>query len=225
MEVKLADELIGQGADLVHVRMIGGPYFGCYTRFNPEFNDRCHFIPSWVWLKDKRCFRIHYLDIPLLEATALTNGYQVRYEPTATDQMKAMKVEYTDRPAWKKVAKLGDDLMKSMKMREVNGVMLPPLRQYQVLGSQFMFRVGRVLNADGMGSGKTSQTIGAVMLNKLAGQPYKTLVISQDGKASFGDVEKAVDSNDTVPSSRQTHIVDIQALEMDRVVILPEKKS
>jgi hypothetical protein len=56
-------------------------------------------------------------------------------------------------------------------------------------------------------------------------QPYKTLVISQDGKASFGDVEKAVDSNDTVPSSRQTHIVDIQALEMDRVVILPEKKS
>jgi SNF2 family DNA or RNA helicase len=40
-----------------------------------------------------------------------------------------------------------------------------------------MYKAQRVLNADGMGAGKTAQTIGAILLNKMDGKPYRTLII------------------------------------------------
>lgn len=164
MEDKVAGQLIAEGADLAHVRLIGGPYMACHTRYNPDFTDRCHNIPSWVWVKDGRYFRVHYLDLPLLEATALKAGYELRYAPEVTEHLKKLRAEYLERREWKK----GEPRVTIPVKR--------PLRNYQVVGAQFMYKAQRVLNADGMGSGKTAQTIGAVVLNKEMGRGYKTLV-------------------------------------------------
>jgi len=166
MEIENANKLIAQGADLVHVRIIGGPYLSCHARYNPEFTDKCHYIPSWRWLKDKRYFRIHYLDIPTLEGIAFKAGYQVRYAPGVAEHFIALKTEYLERREWKKK----NEIRVTIPVKR-------PLRNYQIVGSQFMFKAGRVLNSDGMGSGKTAQTIGAIILNKEAGNSYTTLVV------------------------------------------------
>lgn len=165
MESRLADQMIGSGADLVHVRLIGGPYLACHTRYNREFTDHCHFIPSWVWQPQDKFFRIHYLDLPILEAVAFKYHYEVRYEPGITDSLKALKQDYTERREWKKEPRMNIPVNR-------------PLRKYQIVGAQFMYKCCRVLNADGLGSGKSCQTIGAIILNKVNGRPYKTLIVS-----------------------------------------------
>ena len=226
METEVACQLIAKGADLIHVRVIGGPYLSCYTRFNPEFTDKCHGIPSWQWVADKRHFRVHYLDLHTLEGVTFSAGYEMRYEPAAVEHIKEIKKEYLGQreyktgreamirsgAAWnpdtgplyllsngtglswvqKDMATVftraaADAMAKSQEIGP-QGCFIEPIplmtvtakrafKQYQNVGSSFMFKARRVLNADGMGAGKTAQTVGAVMLNKEAGFDYKTVVV------------------------------------------------
>ena len=138
MEWVTAIGLIQQGYDLAHVSQIEGQYFACRTRYNPNFTDLMHYVPSWVWVKDQRYFRIHYLDLPVLESISNRAGYEVKYEPSAYDALMQLKQEYIARIDWKKEIKVKLDSPR-------------PFRKYQILGAQFMFHVGHVLNADGMG--------------------------------------------------------------------------
>jgi hypothetical protein len=54
----------------------------------------------------------------------------------------------------------------------------------------------------------------------------KTLVIISD-KAGYGEVAAAVDRGSEVSHivSRRTNIVDIQLLEMNEIIVVPEKKE
>lgn len=133
-----AKTLIANGNNLVFIRHMHGPYYSCHTKYNREFTDKLHGIPSWIWSKESGHFQIHYLDLPLLESSSAKGGYTVAYEPAGYDQLAVLRAEYLDRLGWKKEAR----------------VEIPsprPFRNYQLVGAQFMYRSGRVLNADGMG--------------------------------------------------------------------------
>lgn len=160
-----AMQLIQGGADLAHIRHWTGPYFLVATRYNPDFADACKETPSFQWVADARAWKIHYLDLPTLEAIAYKKNYMIRYEPECLAVLRELKAMYLERREWKKEAL-------------VNIPMKRDLRAYQTIGAQFMYKAQRVLNADGMGAGKTAQTIGAILLNKMDNKPYKTLIIA-----------------------------------------------
>lgn len=159
-----ARQLIWSGADLVHIRHWEGPYFLAATRYNPSFTDKCKVIPSFLWIGDEKAWKVHYLDLPTLEGLCYTENYMLKYEPEAIQLLRGLKAMYLERREWK-------------KQPLVDIPTLRPFRWYQTVGSQFMYKAQRVLNADAMGSGKTSQAIGAILLNMLDNKPHRTLVI------------------------------------------------
>jgi superfamily II DNA or RNA helicase len=133
-----AYDLIRAGECIIHIRIWQGPYFLCAIKYDPPSQESLREIPSWTWIKEERAFKIHYLDMPILEARALHIGYSVRYGDGVIDSFMALKIGYTDRKEWK-------------TKQLVNVPAFRPLRNYQTLGAQFMFRAKKVLNADGMG--------------------------------------------------------------------------
>ena len=164
MPLQGAVELMKIGHKIAHVRHWMGPYFLVKTPWDPDFCGVCKEIPSWSWIKEEVSWKIHYLDLPTFEAIAFANTYTPRYAPDTEAVLKGLKAGYLERREWKKKA-LVDIPMKR------------PMRAYQTVGAQFMYKAQHVLNADGMGAGKTVQTIGAILLNKMDGKPYKTLII------------------------------------------------
>ncbi len=160
-----AIELMNMGHRVVHVRHWLGSYFLVKTPWDPDFTDRMKEVPSWTWIKEERAWKIHYLDLPTFEAVCFANNYSPRYDPSAAQILRGLKEDYLGRREWKQ-----NPLVEIPALRR--------FRDYQIIGAQFMFKAKRVLNADGMGAGKTAQTIGAILLNKHEGNPYKTLVIA-----------------------------------------------
>ena len=152
------------GHKIAHIRHWFGQYFLVKTQDDPDFIEAFKEIPSWSWVKGEVAWKVHYLDIPTFEGIAFDRGYTPKYDPETECVLKALKTDYLERREWKKAAL-------------VNIPMKRELRVYQTIGAQFMYKARRVLNADGMGAGKTSQTIGAILLNKMDNRPYKTLII------------------------------------------------
>lgn len=177
-----AQQMIRGGADLAHVRHWTGPYFLIATRYNPDFANACKETPSFAWMADERAWKIHYLDLPTFEAIAFRCNYMVKYEPSCLAVLRELKAMYLERREWKK----GTFVEIPAKR---------PFRAYQTIGAQFMYKAQRVLNADGMGAGKTSQTIGAILLNKMDGKPYKTLIIAPSSMkgAWYNEIGKVTD--------------------------------
>ena len=147
MERALALQLIQRGEKLLFVRHENGPDFICRFPYDESFGDACRVIPSWnsvyepspIASNPKGIFQgyhVHYLDLPVLEAIAFKNEYRLEYEDRGL--LKKLKGEYLDRREWK----------------EKQFVVVPadrPLRAYQNIGAQFMYRACRALNADAMG--------------------------------------------------------------------------
>jgi non-specific serine/threonine protein kinase len=173
MDAGLASKLIWNGEKLCFVKQLDGSLFLAKFRFDQDFSERCQIIPSWksyykpdpTGRKEKGIFqgyKIHYLDLKLLELLSLEKGYQLEFEDTEVN--KKIRGEYLERRDWKSKHVL-DIPMKR------------PLDLLQTLGAQFLFRSGWGLNADGPGAGKTAQAIGAVVLNMLEKRGFKTLVV------------------------------------------------
>jgi hypothetical protein len=144
----MADKLIGDGENLLYIEVLKSQYLTCRTKYNREFTDKCHVIPSWQWDKKGGFFRVHYLDMPVLESLAFKNEYEVKYGPGVVEHLKQVRDLYLTRREWKKEPFV--EIPVTRKMRD-----------YQIIGSQFMFKTRRVLNADGMGclSGDTEVVI------------------------------------------------------------------
>ena len=159
-----AVELINGGHMLAHIRHWAGPYVLIKTKFDPDFNEACREIPSWQWMPDQRSFKVHYLDLPTFEAIAFKKTYMVKYGPETIPKLKELRAAYLERREWKKKAFVTIPVKRD-------------LRAYQTIGAQFMYKTQNVLNADGMGAGKSCQTIGAILLNKMDNKPYKTLIL------------------------------------------------
>jgi SNF2 family DNA or RNA helicase len=174
MDAQSALRMIQQGSKLAFVRCLGGSLFLVNLPFELQktregwrpvagsLTGECGIIPSWKWDGDLKGYRVHYLDLPLLEALAFKAGYTLEYENR--DALRKLRSEYLERREWKKKVVLEIPLKR-------------PMDPLQTIGSQFMYRTGWALNADGMGGGKTVQGIGAVVLNKMDGKPHRTLVL------------------------------------------------
>jgi len=160
----IAEQYIEEGRDLLYVTAVEKSYFLVATKFNRDFTDRCHVVPSWLWIRDRSAYKVHYLDLPTLEAIAYKGGYTVRYSPESIPVMKDLRELY-----------LGRRKIKTCKMFDVPAKR--ELRPYQTVGAWFMYESKFVLNADGMGNGKTAQAAAAVNLNKSNFRPYKSIVV------------------------------------------------
>ena len=165
-----AMNLINLNHPIAHVRHWAKAYFLVQTPppwagpAAEAMQAACKVIPSWLWIPDERAYKIHYLDIPILEAIAFKQGYTVKYDPACVVDMKALKTMYLERREWKQATM-------------VTIPMLRPLSPYQLVGAQFAFKACKALNGDAPGTGKTAQTIGAILLNKFEGLTYKTLIL------------------------------------------------
>ena len=182
MPLEGAINLQRMGHKIAHIRHWIGPYFLVKTQYDPDFNEFCREIPSWSWAKEEVAWKVHYLDIPTFEGIAFAHGYTPKYDPATEMILKNLKASYLERREWKKEA------LVEIPMKR-------PLRAYQTIGAQFMYKAQRVLNADGMGAGKTCQTIGAILLNKMDNKPYKTLIIAPSSMkgAWKNEIEKVTD--------------------------------
>ena len=159
-----AQQMIWGGAELVHIRHWMGPYFLAMIGWKPEFTQICKEVPSFTWIPEQKSWKVHYLDLPTLEGIVYNNKYMIKYDPECIPKLRALKAMYLERRAWKEQALVEIPMKRTPRV-------------YQVIGSQFMYKAQRCLNADGMGAGKTGQAIGAILLNKMDGKSYKTLVI------------------------------------------------
>jgi superfamily II DNA or RNA helicase len=139
---ELASRLIEKREGLLYLTWHGGPYFLCHYPYDMTFTDKLRVIPSFTWRKSLSAWRVHYLDLPILEAQAFTGGYTVKYEPTAQGKLAVLRDDYRGRRGIKQAEKFDVPALR-------------PLRNYQTVGSYFMFRTceltGGVLNADAMG--------------------------------------------------------------------------
>ena len=159
-----ANIMIQQGHCIVHIRHWTGPYFLCAMKYDPVVQEKLRIIPSWQWMPDMRAFKIFYLDMPTLESVAALHGYAVKYDVDTTPILKGLKELYLERKEWKKKALVTIPMKRDPRV-------------YQTIGAQFLYKAKRALNADAMGSGKSTQAIGAILLNKMDGLPYKTLIL------------------------------------------------
>lgn len=182
MNEQTAASLIASGQKLIFVRHMGGPYFLCSYGYSEDLNARLSIIPSWTWRRPHQAFRIHYLDLPILEAESHKAGYVLEYDQP--DVLKQLKGNYIERRAWRDSDKDGvlNDILKSYIERGKDIPNLTPkmnreLAPEQLAGARFMWRTKRALNCDGMGVGKSYQAVGAIVLNKINGTPYKTLIL------------------------------------------------
>lgn len=176
MEARLADQLIRDRQDLVHIRLIDGPYLSCHLKYDPSLTDKCFDIPSWAAVygsasepNGKRPFkyyRIHMFDLKRINEIVNSTHYELHFDEGLYEYLSKVRDEYRERLELKK-APVEELMVKGLRR---------PLRVYQQIGAQFMSRAGRCLNADGMGSGKSAQAVGAVMLNRQRGEPHRALV-------------------------------------------------
>jgi len=105
-------------------------------------------------------------DFPAFFDLARSFALDVRFEEGSIAKVSELKSNL----------KFLSDEAKSKQVLEPEGIKIK-MRGYQILGSQFMYYAKRCLNADAPGSGKTIQSIAAVVLNKNAGNGHKTLVV------------------------------------------------
>ena len=173
MEKALALQFINRGEKLAFVSHMGSRTFIVRFKYDPDFAESLRIIPSWksVYIPDPTGYKpkgifqgysLHCLDLPLLEARAISSGYKVDYE--STDAVRAVVADYKNRKAWKTAPLINIPLKR-------------PLRDRQIVGAQFMYQAGSAINCDSMGSGKSCQIIGAIKLNEINGKSFKTLVL------------------------------------------------
>lgn len=210
MPIVGAVNLMNLGHRIIHIRNWIGPYFLVKTPWDPEFCEKCKEIPSWSWVKEERSWKIHYLDIPTLEAISFRESYTPKYAPESQPILRELRAAYLERREWKKEA-LVDIPMKR------------PLRAYQTIGAQFMYKARRVLNADGMGAGKTSQTIGAILLNKMDNRGHKTLIIAPSSMkgAWYNEIKTVTDElNPVILDSKMEKRFKVYEEEISRYDVL-----
>lgn len=135
-----------------------------FFKYDPIVIENLKYIPSYRYIKSHKCSAIHYLDLRLLESIADNIGYKIFTSKETIDQISKIKEKY--------LFNLRNKNENNIKINENR-----EFRPYQLIGSQFMFHAKNAINADCVGSGKTTQAIGAIVLNKLQDNPYKTLIV------------------------------------------------
>lgn len=156
MEQQLAESLIAGGQKLVYARHMGGPYFLCRYPQSNDLNFKLSVIPSWKWRPEHMGFRIHYLDLPILEAEAALAGYTLEYSDV--EVLKKIKGNYLERRAWRNSDKpdvyagiIDSYVQRGKQLPNLTPPMNRPLADKQLAGARFMWRTKRALNCDGMG--------------------------------------------------------------------------
>jgi SNF2 family DNA or RNA helicase len=122
-------------------------------------------IPSFQWVDSHKFFKIHMFDLNKFVELANNLGYFVIYSHAAFNSFKINKTILEE------IKKLKEKVVMNMPYTKRQ------LKDYQIIGAQFMYYARTVINADAPGAGKTIQTIAAILLNKYADRPYKSIIV------------------------------------------------
>lgn len=161
-----ARSLLNSDANVAVLSHWFGNGFLLRVKYNPEFVEAVRKIPSARWIDQEKAYLINIYDFPQFFDLARSFALDVRFEEGSVAKVASVK---------ENLKFLANDA-KSKQVLEPEGIKIQ-MRGYQILGSQFMYYAKRCLNADAPGSGKTIQSIAAVVLNKNAGNGHKTLVV------------------------------------------------
>lgn len=161
-----AKSLLNSDANVAVLSHWFGNGFLLRVKYNPDFVQAVRQIPSAKWIAQERAYLINLFDFPAFFDLARSFALDVRFEEGSIAKVSELKSNL----------KFLSDEAKSKQVLEPEGIKIK-MRGYQILGSQFMYYAKRCLNADAPGSGKTIQSIAAVVLNKNAGNGHKTLVV------------------------------------------------
>lgn len=161
-----AKSLLNSDANVAVLSHWFGNGFLLRVKYNPDLVQAVRQIPSAKWIPQERAYLINLFDFPAFFDLARSFALDVRFEEGSIAKVSELKSNL----------KFLSDEAKSKQVLEPEGIKIK-MRGYQILGSQFMYYAKRCLNADAPGSGKTIQSIAAVVLNKNAGNGHKTLVV------------------------------------------------
>ena len=161
-----AKSLLNSDANVAVLSHWFGNGFLLRVKYNPDLVQAVRQIPSAKWIAQERAYLINLFDFPAFFDLARSFALDVRFEEGSIAKVSELKSNL----------KFLSDEAKSKQVLEPEGIKIK-MRGYQILGSQFMYYAKRCLNADAPGSGKTIQSIAAVVLNKNAGNGHKTLVV------------------------------------------------
>lgn len=161
-----AKSLLNSDANVAVLSHWFGNGFLLRVKYNPDLVQAVRQIPSAKWIAQERAYLINLFDFPAFFDLARSFALDVRFEEGSIAKVSELKSNL----------KFLSNEAKSKQVLEPEGIKIK-MRGYQILGSQFMYYAKRCLNADAPGSGKTIQSIAAVVLNKNAGNGHKTLVV------------------------------------------------
>jgi SNF2 family DNA or RNA helicase len=166
MSKEAAIERIKVDKKAIFLDHIIGRLYSVIFNYNKDLINIFYYeIPSFQWVDSYKFYKIHFFDLNRFVELANNLGYFVIYSQTAYNSFKANK-----------------SILEEIKKLKEKTIMNMPyikrqLKDYQIIGAQFMYYARTVINADAPGSGKTIQTITAILLNKYADRPYKSIII------------------------------------------------
>jgi SNF2 family DNA or RNA helicase len=166
MSKEAAIERIKVDKNVIFLDHIIGRLYSVIFSYNPDLSKVFRSeIPSFQWVDSHKFYKIHFFDINRFVELANQLGYFVIYSQSAFNSFK------TNKSILEELNKLKETIIMNIPYTKRQ------LKDYQIIGTQFMYYARTAINADAPGAGKTIQSVGAILLNKYASRPYKTIIV------------------------------------------------